>query len=149
MSLLRSIDTVIDLFIEQHFRKIQAYFYRCRVCCFLEDCSVKLPGQKITYSFTSCLFADIVVYLSYSSNARVDKAGVFRPWRKGKGRIAVSQVNCVGTESSVAECDYSSDTSSCFHEDDVRVICSEGKKEVFVKFAFSPTPSPNCIFVLL
>ncbi|XP_025101965.1 deleted in malignant brain tumors 1 protein-like isoform X2 [Pomacea canaliculata] len=65
-----------------------------------------------------------------SSNARVDKAGVFRPWRKGKGRIAVSQVNCVGTESSVAECDYSSDTSSCFHEDDVRVICNEDSTDL-------------------
>ena len=49
---------------------------------------------------------------------------------EGTGPIAYTNVACSGIESSLLDCDYSTDVSTCTHGDDAGASCQESKSVI-------------------
>ena len=77
--------------------------------------------------------------LGFTSASRAITNGRYGP---GTGMIWLSNVNCVGSETSLLNCTYSGwGNTGCDHTQDAGVVCSDGELR-FVHTPFSPPPPP-------
>lgn len=66
---------------------------------------------------------------------------------RGTGPIAFNQLRCNGLESSLEQCDLSTDTHYCSHAHDIGVDCCRKSRKLFI-FVVSKQISVMCFIIL-